>query len=429
MLTRSSRNASDDRGAVAILVSLLIAFVMLGLGALAVDAGQFYAEKGQLQNGADAAAIAVAETCAKGTCDTGTSGTSAAGTYANKNANDNLSTVEQLCGSITSGCPAASNLCPGHGAAPASGGNWVDVQTETLRPDGTHLLPTFFSKAVLEAKNPGYDGTTIHACAQAQWGQPGGGVGLAMTMSVCDWKADTASATVGDPNAKYANPEPPYPANPWPPAYGAKVDNKTAAVPKPGGENVVQITGVGKCGAGQSGNNVPGGVGWLSDQANGQTPANCMVTTNANGYVYSSGGGIGGRSGVCGNALQAMYDASKGPVIPNSLNPIVIPVFDLQCGSDGKIQPDDKVACPTGMPPSSYHILGYAQFVLTGFDANPYSNKSLINAANPCNGNSFQCLYGMFTDKLLPAPPGQSICDPTKGPCPALGPPIVQLTG
>ena len=42
--------------------------VLLGVGALVIDVGALYAERRQLQNGADAAALAVAADCAEGDC-------------------------------------------------------------------------------------------------------------------------------------------------------------------------------------------------------------------------------------------------------------------------------------------------------------------------------------------------------------------------
>jgi hypothetical protein len=53
-----------ERGAVSVVVALLLV-VLMGFGALAVDASMLYAQKTQMQNGADAAALAIAQDCAK----------------------------------------------------------------------------------------------------------------------------------------------------------------------------------------------------------------------------------------------------------------------------------------------------------------------------------------------------------------------------
>ena len=61
------RALRDDRGAVSILVALLIsAGVIVGLLAMVIDGGRLYTERRLVQNGADAAALAVARACALG---------------------------------------------------------------------------------------------------------------------------------------------------------------------------------------------------------------------------------------------------------------------------------------------------------------------------------------------------------------------------
>lgn len=54
------RSEHPERGATAILAALLMV-VMLGFAGLAIDLGASYAKRTQLQNGADAAALALAQ--------------------------------------------------------------------------------------------------------------------------------------------------------------------------------------------------------------------------------------------------------------------------------------------------------------------------------------------------------------------------------
>src|SRR5665647_692524 len=65
-----TRVRAGDRGAVAMIVAVLFFFgVFLGLAALTIDVGNINADRRQLQNGADAVALAVAQQCVKdGTC-------------------------------------------------------------------------------------------------------------------------------------------------------------------------------------------------------------------------------------------------------------------------------------------------------------------------------------------------------------------------
>jgi hypothetical protein len=83
----------DERGAVTVIVAILMV-TLLGFVAIAVDVGVIYSERAQLQNGADAAAIALAQKCARDAADPLCSTTSTlAGSLANQNALDGLSKV------------------------------------------------------------------------------------------------------------------------------------------------------------------------------------------------------------------------------------------------------------------------------------------------------------------------------------------------
>lgn len=64
-LSRPDRR--DERGVSAVIVALMLA-VLVGFGALAVDLGALWSDKKQLQNGADAGALAIAQACAGGAC-------------------------------------------------------------------------------------------------------------------------------------------------------------------------------------------------------------------------------------------------------------------------------------------------------------------------------------------------------------------------
>ena len=95
----------DERGVVAVLVGLLIGGVLLGLGALVIDVGQLYQERAQLQNGADAAAIAVAKSCIYTTC-TASGALSTAVTYAGENAAGRRGRGRARCAARAPSAPA-----------------------------------------------------------------------------------------------------------------------------------------------------------------------------------------------------------------------------------------------------------------------------------------------------------------------------------
>ena len=185
----------DDRGAVGVLVAMMLgAGVLTGMGALVLDTGQLYQERVELQNGADAAALAVAKSCATGTCAPALSAQ-----YANKNASalTGNTAASAVCGSGTLGsCPTSTGAlddCPG---APSGVVGYVDVRTSTKLSGGSTLLPPVFAKTLLG--NSSYTGTKVLACAQAAWGGASSPIIIttAFTISACEWRQATTNGTV-----------------------------------------------------------------------------------------------------------------------------------------------------------------------------------------------------------------------------------------
>jgi len=131
--------------------------VLLLMVAMVVDAGMAYAEKAQLQNGADAAALAVAGDCANNTACTATGELSLAVSLANGNSNDGTSQV-----SLT-----------------ISGG--VVTSTTSTISGGNHFLS--FPLAGLTGHATG----SVQAVAQASWGGPKSGpTVLPVTFGACE---------------------------------------------------------------------------------------------------------------------------------------------------------------------------------------------------------------------------------------------------
>ena len=151
----------SERGASAVLVGILLV-PLIGAAAISVDVGALYAERAQLQNSADAAALAVAADCAKGGC-ADTYGV--AGPFVDGNANDGASNAT----SIT--FPTATS---------------VTVAVETLDAgagDNTIKHPL---AAVI-----GFDATTVHAQATAEWGAPIAGKTLNLAIAECEFDRAT----------------------------------------------------------------------------------------------------------------------------------------------------------------------------------------------------------------------------------------------
>jgi hypothetical protein len=143
-----------EDGAVAVITALFMV-VILGITAIVVDVGMVYFEKNQLQNGADAAALAIAQECAAGTCP---DLTSEAIFYARENSNDGRARAEVI-----------------H----APGSKTVTVRTHAQDRDGNNTVRHWFAPII------GVDSTDVRAEAKASWGSPSKAIVFPFTAPRC----------------------------------------------------------------------------------------------------------------------------------------------------------------------------------------------------------------------------------------------------
>lgn len=88
--------SDDERGGIAVIVAIVMV-ALLGFTAISIDVARLYSERAQLQSGSDAAALMVAQKCARSLDDTECSITSPmASDLANKNALDGLSSIKSI---------------------------------------------------------------------------------------------------------------------------------------------------------------------------------------------------------------------------------------------------------------------------------------------------------------------------------------------
>ncbi len=337
----------DQRGGVGVLIAMLLGGgVLLGLGALVIDVGQLYQERAELQNGADAAALAVAKSCATGTCTP-----SLAAQYANENASrltGGTAGVNLVCGSGTLGaCPASTGAlidCP---PPPSTGQGYVDVHTVTQTASGGTALPPVFAKALLG--NSSYQGTTVQACAQAAWGGPSAADTVAFTISACSWDSWTSQGT------NFA-PAPP-------------------AVPNPSFDHQLDLRNLGNstgCSGEPSGSDGAGAFGWALDQT-----GTCGILTNSATFPAATGAAAGS---TCQTALANAQASRKV---------IFLPVYTSYTGTGNN---------------TVFTLKGFAAFVVTGYSLPGFSASDWLKQAN--NNCTFKCIDGYFTKALIPATGG-----------------------
>lgn len=324
---------SGDAGAVAVIVAILLPVVLLGFGALVLDIGSLYAEKRQLQNGADAAAFAIAQDCAKGNC--GTPSATAA-QLANENANDGAANVEDICGNA-----AGLIACIDPPTVPAGAG-YVRVKTQTGDSAGPGLMPPLLGRVL----DPSYDGQTVHASATVVWGEPGAlSAVFPLTFSACDYTAQTAGGTIfaTTPYAASAEKVIYFHSNP----EAAPCASTPAA----------------------SGLDLPGGFGWVS-------VAGCTSSSTLGSTLPVDTGNSVPQDCTVGNGQTAAFllDQYVGQIIQ-------LPVFGAMSGTG------------TG---GTYTITTYASFYLTGyyFDQQ-HQHASIVSGNVPC-GQPDSCLSGYF---------------------------------
>lgn len=174
------RIRDNEDGAVLVFVALILV-VIIGFGAIAVDAGALYQEHRELQNGADAAALAIAQSCAQGEtlldCAGGMGDPDVlAEYYADPNAEDDTSQAVVDLSQWSS--------------------NTVTVDTTVIDPSQAEegQLTMSFARVF------GVESASTRARARAKWGSPVfGSLGtLPLVISACEYDLATGGSGGGD---------------------------------------------------------------------------------------------------------------------------------------------------------------------------------------------------------------------------------------
>jgi Flp pilus assembly protein TadG len=333
------RIVNDESGATVVIVGILLT-VLIGMAAFVVDLGDVMWERRMLQNGADAAALAVAIDCAQGDClDYETT----AASYAEEN-NQRGAYVLSVVGP--------------DGAPPTPEGMEVTVTTRTGDASGEGRLRQWFSGVLGQD-----EGLATGASATAVWGAVNmADAALPLTVSMCDWEDSlgfefdpnnlapiTGLPTVEDLEA----------GNYYGKTKGVTIQFHNSKDPvddceaKPGHDG----DGDGK---------LPAGWGWLAeDEIVGCTIKQVSAEADGSFWAHKDPGN---------NPQKACLDAALGTAV-------VLPVFiDFRLGN----------------PRDEYRLYAPAAFYLTGYRFPGMAAPS--NALRPCDPPA-TCISGHFVLK------------------------------
>lgn len=340
MIYRKCHRGNED-GGVSVIVALLMV-VLLGFTALAVDVGVLYSERAQLQNGADSSALAVAQECARSLADPDCSIDAPVATVlANENALDGMSNVQAI--------------------TLDTAGRKVTVQTSARETGAAaNSVSLYFARAL------GITSAEVGARSSAVWGSPQAGqTAFPLAFSICQVK-----------------------------------DNID------GGMQLLQSHGRNEnadCNYGPSGAAVPGGFGWLVQDA-----GVCGGTID----LATSEGGVDNGSNPppnCGGTLQGWAtDIAAGRDVT-----VLLPIFNTTSAT-------------------AYGLVAFAAFDVTGwkFGGDPTLPNTFQNTASAATGvtSATQCnnpcrgIIGRFVRYV-------SLADGyTLGPVDAYGATIVRMT-
>lgn len=347
------KNKKNDEGAVAIIAAVVMSFLCLALLSLVIDVGQVFEERRQLQNGADAAAVAVAQEYLTNGESLGlATAEGIAKDLSNRNARDTTGDIYGVYG--TPWGTTGPHLKDGYDPPPADYDNYVEVRTKT-KSSGGSVLPFFFSAG----------GSTITAVGRASWGFPSGARALAATISGCEWNLYTKDRN-GDGERDYG----PYSTDP----------RENALVLQAGsGANKY----VSPCSSDPAYKDAPGAFGWLHEDA--VTSNQCEADILDGNYLTDPGANA---SSDCRSVLYNAWKSGKD----GDPQPLYIPVYTSFANSGSKV---------------GYTLEGFAAFVVTGYsltsgeDQVSWITGKTFKQVSSLGGNP-KGIMGYFTKDLVP---------------------------
>ena len=321
---------NDESGIAAVFIGLWIV-VLIGFGAYALDTSRIYNEHSELQNGADAAALAVARDCAMGACDGFFDAVGMAEDYSDANMRDGSSFVEDVVVDLVD--------------------NTVEVKVATEDTPGDNTFDMVLAQVI------GYNGLTVRADAEVGWGPPGAIKTLPLIFSLCEWEDFGYAGYVDEHPDGFLH-------------RASSIDKGFA--PYKSKYLTILFHGTDTCHSGPSGQDLPGGFGWLES-----------TTGYCEAFV----------------AVGKWMDLDPGSSPTTECSPLDLQ--DLVGEIVGIPYFDKTTANGAG---GQYCVFGIGAFYVTGYNfAGHYKQNSIITGKSVCKGE-VRCIEGyMIGDYVLPA--------------------------
>ncbi len=322
----------NERGATLVFIAVSL-LGLLAMTAFSFDFGRIYVERRELQVGAEAAALAIARDCALDECSGFYDEEAEADSYADANARDGAAWIQSVDLDL--------------------GSQTVHVVTGTEDTAGDRDFDMTFAQIV------GVNSLTVGAEATAAWGPPGTLGAIPLIFSECEWQSFGEPGFVDENPNGFLHRSSAVTDGLLPPAGGYAYEDRHVTIFFHGSN--------GPCHYNPSGQDLPGGFGWLETGNNPEELCEIEVTSGA---------------------WQAI-DPGSSP--SNGCDPIdfgelvgtvqLIPYFDEHAGTGENAQ---------------YHISGFGAFYITGYNfAGQYKERSLIDNQYPCSGED-RCIEGYF---------------------------------
>ncbi len=305
----------------------VMSVVIFGFAALVIDMGRIYVERNALQNGADAAALAIASDCAEGHCGGSYDEFAVADMYADANSGDDTATVldVQINPSLRE----------------------VTVTVGTEEPGGANAMDMLFASMV------GAEDVTVSASATVQWGAPGSLISFPLTMSKCEWTEYGELGFADTSPQGYLHRAAAVREGELPPTAGYQYRAQSVTI---------YFHGATTCHDSSSGQDLPGGFGWLDADGN-----ECAVKLHKGGNAAVDPGSSPARG----------CDASDVAGMLGTVQ--ILPVFDGYTGQGNN---------------GEYQVSGFGSLYVTGYNfGGQFKEDSLIDGQLPCNGNQ-RCIQG-----------------------------------